>query len=120
MLHIREKSCTFVVQLRDTHNLTPKTRKGSSTMKPETSKALNVVTKQIESLMNAVERDTLMAILEELIDKTECYSRLMDNGRMITETLSGPRFQRIYKKRLQCWSFIQGLHTAQRIIIKKL
>lgn len=89
-------------------------------MKPETSAALNVVTKQIESLMNAVERDTLMAVINELSEKSVCYAKLMENGRNILETCYGDRFDRIYKKRMQCWSFISGLQAAQRILISKL
>lgn len=89
-------------------------------MKPNTSAALVNATTAIESLINAVQKDTLRAVIDELTDKIECYSQLMVNGRMITETLYGDRFQRIYEKRLQCWSFIAGLQSAQRTLISKL
>lgn len=89
-------------------------------MKPRTSAALNDATIAAENLMNAVRRDTLNEVIEELIEKSVCYARLMENGRNILETCHGDRFERIYKKRLQCWSLIAGLSSVQRILISKL
>ena len=89
-------------------------------MKPRTSDALVNATTAIESLMNAVQKDTLMAVIDELTDKIECYSQLMVNGRMIMETLYGPRFKKLYEKRMGCWKFIAGLQSAQRTLISKL
>ena len=120
MLYIWEKISTFVVQYRDTHNLTPKTRKGKRTMKTRTSAALDNATQSIENLMNSVQRDTLMAVYEELNDKINCYLRILENGRMIMETLNEPRFNKLFEKRMRCWSFFAGLQAAQRLLISKL
>lgn len=89
-------------------------------MKANTSEALVNATTAIESLMNAVQKDTLRAVIDELTDKIECYSQLMVNGRMIMETLYGPRFNKLHEKRMECWSFIAGLQAAQRLLISKL
>lgn len=89
-------------------------------MKTNTAEALVKATQSMENLANAVRRDTLMAVLDECTEKIECYGRIMKNGRNIMETLSGYRFQRLYEKRLECWSFIRGLQAAQSLIISKL
>lgn len=89
-------------------------------MKPRTSDALVNATTAIESLMNAVQKDTLRAVIDELTDKIECYSQLMVNGRMIMETLYGDRFNKMHEKRMECWSFIAGLQSAQSLLISKL
>lgn len=89
-------------------------------MKPRTPAALNDATTAIESLMNAVQKDTLQAVIDELTDKIECYTQLMRNGRMIMETVYGRSFNKLHEKRMECWSFISGLQAAQLLLISKL
>lgn len=111
--HNPKKSCTFAYR-KIRKQLTPKSRKGTKTMKKS---IYDKVTSLIDQAAYEARQDALDTVIAIQLEKYEAIDRVLQNGLDIWKTTSGDRLIKLSKQRQKLYL---KMSTLYKVIIETI
>lgn len=111
--HNPKKSCTFAYR-KIRKQLTPKSRKGTKTMKKS---IYDKVTSLIDQAAYEARKDALDTVIAIQLEKYDAIDRVLTNGLDILETTSGNRRTKLSRQRQKLYL---KMSTLNKVIIETI